>query len=87
MELIEGESLRALMNRGTIPLRKVVDIAVQIADGMATAHTAGITHRDLKPENVMVTKVGRVKILDFGLARQMATEQGTPTMHDTQPEL
>jgi len=85
MELIEGESLRALMNRGTIPLRKVVDIAVQIADGMATAHTAGITHRDLKPENVMVTKVGRVKILDFGLARQMATEQGTPTMHDTQP--
>jgi serine/threonine protein kinase len=85
MELVDGESLRALLHRGQVPIRKAIDIAVQIADGMAAAHTAGITHRDLKPENVMVTKVGRVKILDFGLARQMATEQGPPTIHDTQP--
>src|SRR6266511_4421211 len=69
MELIEGISLRELLKRGPVPIRKLLDIAAQIADGLAAAHERGIVHRDLKPENVMVTKDGRVKIVDFGLAR------------------
>ncbi|MBS1826328.1 MAG: protein kinase [Acidobacteria bacterium] len=65
-ELVEGESLR-----GRKPsLREAVDNAAQIADGLAAAHAVGITHRDLKPDNIMVTREGRVKILDFGLAKQ-----------------
>lgn len=65
-ELVDGSSLRTL--RPT--QREAIDYAAQIADGLAAAHAAGITHRDLKPDNVMVTRDGRVKILDFGLARQ-----------------
>jgi Tol biopolymer transport system component len=68
-ELLEGESLRAALDRGTLPQRKTIDYGVQIAHGLATAHEKGIVHRDLKPENVFVTKDGRVKILDFGLAK------------------
>lgn len=63
-EVIDGASLRGL----TPPLRKCLDIAAQIADGLAAAHAAGITHRDLKPDNVMVARDGRVKLLDFGVA-------------------
>src|SRR6266511_3826588 len=69
MELIEGISLRELLKRGPVPIRKLLDVAAQIADGLAAAHERGIVHRDLKPENIMVTNDGRVKILDFGLAR------------------
>jgi eukaryotic-like serine/threonine-protein kinase len=69
-ELVEGEPLRALIQRGPVAVRKLLDIAVQLADGLAAAHAAGIIHRDLKPENVMLTREGRVKILDFGLAKQ-----------------
>ncbi len=69
-ELVEGESLRAIIDRGPLPLRKALDIASQMADGMAAAHALGIVHRDLKPENVMVTRAGQVKVLDFGLAKQ-----------------
>ena len=68
LEFVEGKTLRQLMTDGTLPMRKVVDIAVQIAEGLAQAHEAGIVHRDLKPENLMVTN-GAVKILDFGLAK------------------
>jgi Tol biopolymer transport system component len=69
-ELAEGEPLRALLVYGPTPVRRLLDIAVQLSDGLAAAHAAGIVHRDMKPENVMVAKDGRVKILDFGLARQ-----------------
>jgi Tol biopolymer transport system component/predicted Ser/Thr protein kinase len=69
MELVEGRTLRDLMSSGPLPARKFLDIAIQIADGLARAHEAGIVHRDLKPENVMVSKDGHVRILDFGLAK------------------
>src|SRR6201981_22901 len=68
-ELLEGESLRAVLDRGALPQRKTIEYGVQIAQGLAAAHDKGIVHRDLKPENVFVTKDGRVKILDFGLAK------------------
>ena len=70
MELVDGATLRRLMRtEHPLPARKLLDIACQLADGLARAHAAGIVHRDLKPENVMVTRDGYVKILDFGLAK------------------
>jgi Tol biopolymer transport system component/tRNA A-37 threonylcarbamoyl transferase component Bud32 len=67
-ELIDGPTLREEIGRGVVPLRRLLDLATQIADGLAAAHDAHIVHRDLKPENIMIAKSGRVKILDFGLA-------------------
>jgi predicted ATPase len=69
MELIEGQTLRQLLVAGSLPIRKAIEIAAQIAEGLAKAHEAGITHRDMKPENLMVSRDGFVKILDFGLAK------------------
>ncbi|MCU1244130.1 MAG: hypothetical protein JWN02_40 [Acidobacteria bacterium] len=69
MEHIEGRDIRGIIAEGALPARKVLDVAAQIADGLAAAHEQGIVHRDLKPENLMVTKDGFVKILDFGLAK------------------
>jgi serine/threonine-protein kinase len=68
-ELLEGESLRARLERGALSTRKAIDYARQIAEGLATAHDRGIVHRDVKPENVFLTNDGRVKILDFGIAK------------------
>jgi serine/threonine protein kinase/Tol biopolymer transport system component len=82
-ELVQGESLRKLLQSGSLSIRKLLGIAVQISDGLAAAHQAGIVHRDLKPENIMVTPENRVKILDFGLAKlaQTGTEEAETVSH------
>ena len=75
-ELLEGETLREQLKRGRLSVRKAIDYGVQIARGLAAAHEKGIVHRDLKPENLFVTKDGRVKILDFGLAKLTQPQSG-----------
>ena len=84
MEFVEGSPVTAADN-----LRKLLDIAVQMADGMAAAHGAGIIHRDLKPDNIFLTHEGRVKILDFGLAKGSAgdvrPDDATRTLAVTAP--
>lgn len=77
-ELLEGESLRVVLDRGTRPQRKVIDYGVQIAQGLAAAHDKGIVHRDLKPENLFLTTDGRIKILDFGLAKLASQKSPEP---------
>ena len=75
-ELLEGTELREMLNEGPLPLRQALDYARQIVQGLAAAHEKGITHRDLKPENIFVTTEGRVKILDFGLAKLRQRDEG-----------
>jgi eukaryotic-like serine/threonine-protein kinase len=91
-ELLVGDTLRQQLERGPLPVRKAIDYGVQIAHGLAAAHDKGIVHRDLKPENLLVTKEGRVKILDFGLAKLVQSQPdrdgSEPTQtHGTDPGL
>ncbi len=74
-EFLEGETLRARLGAGALPVRKATEYAEQIGRGLTAAHEKGIVHRDLKPENIFVTRDGRVKILDFGLAKLSRTEE------------
>src|SRR5277367_2895108 len=74
-ELLEGETLRDRLKQGKIPTSKALEYARQVANGLAAAHSKGITHRDIKPENLFLTKDGRVKILDFGLAKVTTSEK------------
>jgi serine/threonine protein kinase len=75
-ELLEGEELRAQLESGALPPRRALEYALQITQGLAAAHEKGIVHRDLKPENLFVTKDGRVKILDHGLAKLRPPQPG-----------
>ncbi len=75
-ELVEGETLRAVLARGALPLKKTLEIAAQVADALAAAHDKGIVHRDVKPENVMLTRDGRARLLDFGIARKSEPPYG-----------
>ena len=88
MELIDGKTLREVLHSGSLSTKRLLDLAYQMADGLAKAHAAGIVHRDLKPENVMITKDGAVKILDFGLAKLLKPQQeetsNLPTAQATQ---
>jgi serine/threonine protein kinase len=87
MELVSGETLADRIRRGAIPLEEAVPIAKQIADALEEAHEKGIIHRDLKPANIKVTLDGRVKVLDFGLAKAFASDVATDKDPSNSPTL
>src|SRR4029453_6013424 len=71
MEYVDGSTIRQLVERGELDVPAALEVAIQVADGLARAHEAGIVHRDIKSDNVMLTRDGHPKILDFGLAKLM----------------
>jgi len=85
-ELLDGETLRQCLTKGPIPVRKTVDLSLQMASGLAAAHDKGIVHRDLKPENLFLTKDGHLKILDFGLAKLVRSPSSPEAQTLTGPE-
>jgi eukaryotic-like serine/threonine-protein kinase len=78
LELVEGTSLRDRIDQGPLPVDAILDVGAQIGEALASAHDAGILHRDLKPQNVMLTTDGRVKLLDFGLAKSLGPRESDP---------
>ena len=82
-ELIDGESLRDRMARGLLEQKRALAIAAQVAQGLAAAHAAGVVHRDLKPGNIMLHRDGRVKLVDFGLAKSVASSLQTQEMTES----
>jgi len=74
-ELLEGETIREKLAGGALSIRRAIDLALQIANGLGAAHDKGIVHRDIKPENLFVTRDGRIKILDFGLVKPIRVAQ------------
>src|SRR5208282_285139 len=87
MELVEGKTLREVLASGMPPMRKAIEIAAQIAEGLTKAHEGGITHRDLKPENLMISNDGFIKILDFGLAKHALPSGEHSELNDTSTSL
>jgi serine/threonine protein kinase len=87
MELVEGKTVRQLIDQGELDILSAIDIGVMVADGLAKAHELGIVHRDIKPANVMRTKDGHVKVLDFGLAKLLPSAATRPAVTDPLPPL
>lgn len=85
MELLDGETLREKLRGGTLSVRRTIEIAIEVAHGLAAAHRKGITHRDLKPENIFLTRDGRAIILDFGLAKRELKSEPAGTNVSTAP--
>src|SRR5262245_31040443 len=83
-ELLEGETLRDRLQGGALPMRKAIELGIAIASALGAAHEQGIVHRDLKPENLFVTRDGRVKILDFGLAKLAQPDDSNASLSSAQ---